>query len=623
MLSASGWVRMNPAADRPTIVASAPDFELLRRFEPIVCYTKGEQFYPSDIERYLISSSLWEHNPDGHDVLLVPEGAVTLDSLITPRQAEYGTIQYLKLVGPLGLAESAQALAEQARMRKRTRNQFHAGIGRLARGGYLPRLADALFSATLLLRGRVPGAIAAAAELEYTDRQREKEQYVYHGRVVREQGWVILQYWFFYFFNSWRSGFHGVNDHEADWEMVSVYLYEQEGRLIPEWAAYASHDFRGDDMRRRWDDREELDLQDGHPVVYAGAGSHASYFRRGEYQAEVDLPIPAWLARAAGLWRDLWERILGIDLPGAEGFRIPFVDYARGDGLRIGPGQERSWTPAVIDQSTPWVSRYRGLWGLFARDPISGENAPAGPMYNRDGSPRDSWADPLGFAGLDKVGPPPDEVRLLADRCEQIVNRQADLAEIIPPKSSELELMGSELRAIRGNPHLARRHENLSRQAAKLSLEVRELRREEVQNDVLLEGLNRRLDGLRAGVLDAPRAHIQHLAEPVSVSHVRFNRLVEGWAAVSISLMLLVTAVLLVAAPEYLWPGIGIMVLVFILLESILRGTFPETVASVAVVLASISTIILVIHYWMQIIVAGLIGVAILLVVQKLRELRS
>lgn len=614
---------MNPVVDRPTIEASAADLELLRRFEPVVCYTKGEQFFPSDIERYLVSSSLWEHNPDGHDVLLVPEGAVTHDSLITPRQADYGTVQYLKLVGPLGLAESAQALAEQARMRKRTRNGFHAGIGRLARGGYLPRLADALFSATLLLRGRVPGAIAAAAELEYTDRQREKEQYVYHGRVLRDQGWVILQYWFFYFFNSWRSGFHGVNDHEADWEMVSVYLYEADGRLIPEWAAYASHDFRGDDMRRRWDDREELDLEDGHPIVYAGAGSHASYFRRGEYQAEVDLPLPAWLSRAAGLWRDLWERILGIDLPGGEGFRIPFVDYARGDGLHIGPGEAHSWTPTIIDQSTPWVSRYRGLWGLFARDPISGENAPAGPMYNRDGTPRDSWADPLGFAGLDKVAPPPEEIRLLADRCEEIENRQVELTEIIPPKAAELRLMGSELRAIRGNPYLARRHDALTTQAGKLGLEVRELRREGIQNDVLLEGLNLRLEGLRAGVLDSPRAHIQHLAEPVSVSHVRFNRLVEGWAAVSISLMLLVTAVLLVAAPQFLWPGIGIMLLVFILLESILRGTFPETVASVAVVLASISAIILVIHYWVQLIVAGLIGVAALLVMQKLRELRS
>ena len=28
-------------------------------------------------------------------------------------------------------------------------------------------------------------------------------------------------------------GFLGVNDHEADWEMVSVYLYRQPGRLGP------------------------------------------------------------------------------------------------------------------------------------------------------------------------------------------------------------------------------------------------------------------------------------------------------------------------------------------------------------------------------------------------------
>src|SRR5262249_44406939 len=28
----------------------------------------------------------------------------------------------------------------------------------------------------------------------------------------------------------------------------------------------------------------DLELVDGHPVIYAGAGSHASYFRRGEYQ---------------------------------------------------------------------------------------------------------------------------------------------------------------------------------------------------------------------------------------------------------------------------------------------------------------------------------------------------
>ncbi len=53
------------------------------------------------------------------------------------------------------------------------------------------------------------------------------EHHPYYGRVVRTSGYVALQYWFFYPFNDWRSRIYGVNDHEADWEQVVVYLAEQ------------------------------------------------------------------------------------------------------------------------------------------------------------------------------------------------------------------------------------------------------------------------------------------------------------------------------------------------------------------------------------------------------------
>jgi hypothetical protein len=29
-------------------------------------------------------------------------------------------------------------------------------------------------------------------------------------------GYTVLQYWYFYAFNDWRSTYFGVNDHEAD-----------------------------------------------------------------------------------------------------------------------------------------------------------------------------------------------------------------------------------------------------------------------------------------------------------------------------------------------------------------------------------------------------------------------
>ncbi len=75
---------------------------------------------------------------------------------------------------------------------------------------------------------------------------------VYYGRVVREAGYIVLQYMFFYAMNDWRSSFYGVNDHEADLEQIFVYLSDEVGGpLQPCWVAYASHDFFGDDLRRR------------------------------------------------------------------------------------------------------------------------------------------------------------------------------------------------------------------------------------------------------------------------------------------------------------------------------------------------------------------------------------
>ncbi|MBU2611869.1 MAG: hypothetical protein KJ606_13125, partial [Chloroflexi bacterium] len=448
---------MYPASDRPAAPATASDLELLRRFEPAAYFTKGESFFPTDVDHYVRDCSLWEHYADGHEELLVKQGELTLEKLVEPRPAAFGTVRFLRFIENLSLTEAAQVLANQARLRLNLRNYFHVGIGRLARGGFLPRLADGLFSLSFLLRGRVSAATAAAAELDFHAMFEEEPKYVYYGRVARQNGWTILQYWFFFCFNNWRSGFHGVNDHESDWEMTTIYLYEDGGQLIPEWVAYASHDFKGDDLRRRWDDNGQLKKDDErHPVIYVGAGSHASYFRPGEYQAEFNLPLPSWFSGLVRTWNKFWTETLGQ--PPGNPFRIPFVDFARGDGLRIGPGGDHPWSPVLIDESTAWASQYRGLWGLFARDPISGENAPAGPMYNRDGSPRSSWYDPLSFAGLDKVPPPPQALELLKSNCDKVVRRQEELEKLVSEKAGELQSLGIEMKGMEGNPHLAKQH---------------------------------------------------------------------------------------------------------------------------------------------------------------------
>jgi hypothetical protein len=607
----------------PGIPSTATDVDVLRAFEPIVRYTQGEKFFPMDVERYLRACSLWLYIPDGSDEEVVAEGALTMEALVQRRDAPFGSLFYLRFIGTLDLQESAQALIGQRQLAKRQQSEFHAGVGRLARGGLLPRLGDGLFSLSLLLRGNVPGATAAAAALKYADLRERDEQYIYQGRVVRQSGWTICQYWFFFAYNPWRSGFHGVNDHESDWEMISVYLYEDAGELIPEWVAYASHDFHGADLRRRWDDRSDLELIEQHPVVYAGAGSHASYFRRGEYQAEVPIPAPQrvrWLAeKLGGFWRTTLGQVDDTHSP----LRIPFIDFARGDGLAIGPGQANEWTPNLIDETTPWASKYRGLWGLYAQDPISGENAPAGPMYDRDGSPRPSWFNPLGFAGLDQVPPPPLELDLLERECARLETRQSELDRLIPGETAILQEFGVRLRSMHGSPHLATEAAKLEAEAAAQAAELTALRKERPENEAVLEGLRRRIERRRTRGADDPRAHIRRAAEPVPASKMRFNRAAELWAALSISLLLFGLAAVILVAPGNVWAALVTLVILLVVGESILRGTFIRTVNRVAVVLALIAVVVLLNHYRELTLVALLIGLAVFLLYQRLRELRA
>jgi hypothetical protein len=602
------------------IPSNSTDVEILRSFEPLVHYTKGEKFYPMAVEPYLRASSLWRYVPDGPDEEVVAEDDLTVGRLVEPREAAFGSLFYLRFVHPLDLQESAEALAGVRRLAKQQGSEFQTGVGRLTRGGLLPRLGDGLFSLSLLLRGNVPGATAAWAALKYAELREQDGRFVYHGRVARQSGWTICQYWFFFAYNPWRSGFHGVNDHEADWEMISVYLYEDDGRLVPEWVAYASHDYHGADLRRRWDD-DELELEGDHPVVYAGAGSHASYFRPGEYQAEVPIPLPR---RLRGFWAAFgryWRTTLGQGGEEArKPLRIPFIDFARGDGVAVGPDAPNEWTPNVIDENTLWVSGYRGMWGFYAQDPISGENAPGGPMYERDGSPRPSWVDPLGFAGLDRVPPPPRELDALETERAHVGDRQRELEQLIPRETALLQEVGVRLDSMRGSPHLAAEAESLDAEATRRSAELRDLRKERFENEAVLEGIHRLIERRRAGKRDDARAHIAQAAEPVAPAKMRFTGAAEFWAAISISALLVGLAVLILASPSNVWAELVILVLAFIVGESVLRGTFVRTVNRLAVLAALVAVVVLFVQFWQLMLVALLVALAAFLLYQRFRE---
>ena len=382
-------------------VGAAEDLRLLRRYEPVLRFTEGELFLPMPVEAYLGKCSLWrtgaKRGRGGPTERLCAPGELTPTRLA--QIGGQGSDLSLRLV-----ERTLDRKELRTWRRDPSRPRLAAGISRFAAVGLLSRFIDAVMRLSLLLRGRVPGGTTAAAEQDYRAHV-DPDGCPYYGRVTRDRGFVVLQYWFLYAMNDWRSTFAGVNDHEADWEQVTLFLPDPpESSSRPSWLTFSAHDETGDDLRRRSDD-PDLQWRDTHPVVFVGAGSHSGACLPGDYLVTVEPPslgrLFAALRRLSGLLLP-WTRAYS-----GTAFGLPFIDYHRGDGPGVGPGEGKEWCPVLIDDQTPWVRDYRGLWGLDTGDPFGGERAPAGPRYERDGSVRLSWSDPVGWAGLDKEAPSP------------------------------------------------------------------------------------------------------------------------------------------------------------------------------------------------------------------------
>jgi hypothetical protein len=610
----------------------ADDLTLLRRFEPILRFTRGEEFFPVDIDWYVRQCSLWVSLPDGRVELLVPEGALTPEGLARPRPTPPGTVYYLVFSGPLHLAELA---AFRLHERQRDPAQgFQESLGRLARVGYLSRLVDALFSLSLLLRGRVPGDTAAAAILSYRQYHASGAPPVYYGRVVRENGWIALQYFLFYAYNNWRSGFHGANDHEGDWEMVVVYLYRAaDGALRPAWVVCSNHEYPGEELRRPWEGPDAVERDGTHPVIYVGAGSHAGYFHAGEYLAEAELPYLSRLTAGLERLRGLWGRLWGAPAVSGRGprpplLRLPFVDYARGDGLAVGPATAHPWRAVLLDPLPGWLTRYRGLWGYYARDPAAGENAPSGPMYNRDGTVRRRWYDPIGWAGLDRLPNPAAEAEILDRRIRALRERQQALDAAIARRGAEVLELGEELLALQDHAHVLARAAavDTSLRAARADLEA--LRRERAQNEAVLEALvDRRA---RLGAPDAARPWgpepdqrgAGRQPERLSAQDLRLARWLEVWAAISISVLLVAAVALLVWAEPYFGWGLAALASTFVVVEALFRRRLVRLLSLLASGLAGVSAALLVRDFFWPLLVTATLALSLYLLWENVQELR-
>lgn len=305
-------------------------------------------------------------------------------------------------------------------------------------------------------------------------------------------------------------------------------------------------------------------------------------------------------------------------------FRVPYVDYARGDGLRIGPGQEQTWEVCPLQASAEgpapvWVDGYRGLWGLYIGDPLAGEDGPPGPQFQRDGQMRKAWYDPVGWCGLDKVPPPAATFAALTQQQQRLREEQHELTRQIEGLTERQRGREMELFAVQHRPALRAQATALERLVQEESAQLDQLKARRAANYMALASCEEHAARQASGNPGNPRAHLQHPHLPTSPVDLRLSKLAQTWSAISIG-VLLVAFVALAQFSNDIGPGLLVLLGVYAFMEALFRRSIRLLVSAVVVALALFTMVLLFITFWRPVVLVGIVLVGLLLIIDNLRE---
>lgn len=174
---------------------------------------------------------------------------------------------------------------------------------------------------------------------------------VTYAHIAREAGrpGLAVQYWFFWYFNQF-------NDlHEGDWEgMQVVFDASDPRRALEEGPSEIGLFQHGGGEKGDWDDGK-VEKEGTHPVVYAAAGSHATFYE-------------------AAVYVENGRRGSGVGCDDTSSPLRRLVVHPVQVPTRPGPGSPFSWLT------------YTGRWGQWEK---GFNNGPTGPAT------KDRWLTPL------------------------------------------------------------------------------------------------------------------------------------------------------------------------------------------------------------------------------------
>jgi hypothetical protein len=254
-------------------------------------------------------------------------------------------------------------------------------------------------------------------------------------------------------------------------------------------------------------------------------------------------------------------------------------------------------------------------------DPFGGERAPAGPKYNRDGSVRLAWYDPLAWAGLDKVPPPQEAPAVLAARLQQLDAEYGAAEAELTARRQAVRALELQTNALLGNEYW---RPVVKGQADALAKAQAELQAHSAHLQTLAESqlaCRQLLLRLEQGDWGDPQAHLHHQHRP-ELPLPRQSHLLDLWGAVSGALLMLVLLLLLIYTPANWYVWIVVTVLLALGVESWLRRRLARYLINVTIFLAIVTTVVLIVAYWRLALMLAVVGLAAIMLRDNVRELR-
>ena len=165
-------------------------------------------------------------------------------------------------------------------------------------------------------------------------------------------------------------------------------------------------------------------------------------------------------------------------------------------------------------------------------------------------------------------------------------------------------------------------YEHRNDELQKLNADVDQSRRR-ISELAAAEGATRvELQRLEAGIKDDPAAHLHTRCTRCPPSTTRYGFFVEFWAAISAGLILLAVAGLYITKLTPAWVALIIALVAYVLLEAAFRRRLTVILLRATLFLAIVAVVVLVIRFAPEVIVAGVVLLAFVVLTDNLRELR-